>query len=92
VLYPLSAGVVTIIGSDAVTLTTCYLDDDGVYDPDATVTGSQHRFAAFGLPEGPLEVEVTWDAGDEQAPIDTYAYTVAADGIVPMYPALATVF
>lgn len=79
---------VTVTGSDAVPLTTCYLDDGGLSSADATQTGTSGRFAVFGVPEGPLLAETTWTPAEGTAPVAVYGYFVAEGGIIPMYPAL----
>lgn len=66
----------------------CYLDDEGVSSGAGERTGDTGRFAVFGVPPGPLIVEVLYDAGEENLPAQLYQYVLDAPGLVPMYPAL----
>jgi hypothetical protein len=79
----LSGAVVTVTDSQNNTLPTCYLDDEGASDAAATETGTTGEFAVFGVPEGPVLVDVV--VGDRLA---SYRYRVPSGGAVPMFPAL----
>ena len=65
----------------------CYLDDKGASLPDGTRTGATGRFAVFGVPEGPLSVEVTWALTESVDMTSWYIVRAPAGGVVPMYPA-----
>jgi len=76
-----------IYESDGITHEVCYLDDDGVSDPAAEQVGATGRFAAFGIPAGPISVQFTYA-------IDTLTIQnwgnvyLPENGVGPFYPAL----
>ncbi|MFZ5481210.1 MAG: carboxypeptidase-like regulatory domain-containing protein [Myxococcota bacterium] len=81
-------GAVTVTDADGARHEACYFDDEGVADPDATHVGETGRFAVFGLPEGPLVVEVTIDDPAYTSVFAQYRYRAVEGGLVPMFPAL----
>ena len=68
--------------------TACYLDDDGLSDPDASVTGTTGRFAIFGLNSGPHVLTVLYDIGSDLVEESTYPILLPENGTAPMYPVL----
>jgi hypothetical protein len=78
---------VTVTDGQSNELRTCHLDASGVSDPDAALTGATGRFAVFGVPEGPILVDVVVDTDVEQS-IASYRYRMPSEGLVPMFPAL----
>lgn len=84
---PVEGAVVTAIGSDAGERGACYLDADGASVADGTATGAGGGFAVFGLPEGPLIVDVRWEDPGGTAVGAQYPFVAPADGLVPVFPA-----
>lgn len=78
---------VTVYAADDTAYEACYLDDDGNSLPDGDRTGNTGRFAVFGVPEGPLTVEVSYDVTDNFSMTSYYIVRAAPGGVVPMYPA-----
>lgn len=66
--------------------TVCYLDDLGVYDPEAVVTGSTGRFAAFGLSSGLGEIEVVWEPATGLVEAVAYPVWLPDGGVAPRQP------
>jgi hypothetical protein len=92
---PLESNVtVTVYDAVGNAAEACYLDADGVYDPEAEFTGATGRFGVFDLPAGALTIEVvTWMQTSKTS--EPYAYGayyyfryVSEGGIAPLYPAL----
>jgi hypothetical protein len=83
-----STGTARAVLADDTVYDACYLDDDGVYSADATTVGAKGRFAIFGVPAGPviLDLEYTNPGGD--VPVELFQFIGADDGVVPLYPAL----
>jgi hypothetical protein len=78
---------VTIYEADGTTHTVCYLDGDGLSDPDAEVVGGTGRFAAFGVPGGPITVGFQTQTGVTDN--ESFGFVLLPeDGIAPFYPAL----
>lgn len=80
----------TVYDANGIEYAPCFLDADGEPDDDATVTNATGRFAFFGLPAGPLTVEVTYgDATEEELGVWWYYHVyMVEDGISPFYPLL----
>ncbi len=81
---------------DGTEFPACYLDDDGVADPSATVTGAQGRFAIFGVPADAMLLLVSYGDREAADADDTaagmwyswiYAVLMAEGGVAPFYPA-----
>jgi hypothetical protein len=77
---------VVATGSDAEYYEACYIADaDATEEP--TQTGDAGSFAVFGLPEGPLLLEIhTPDEVGSRSVV--YQFAVPEGGLVPLYPAL----
>ena len=86
---PIAASAsVELIGSDGEPVTICVLDDDGnsvIYNDVVGLTG---RFAAFGVPEGPLVLGVTYQDSDLNLDADQYRGYAVDGGLVSFYPIL----
>ena len=67
-------------------ITACYHDDSGVYDPEATGTGTDGLYAAFGVDAGGLVASVEYDNGDDTRHVALYQYLAEDGGMVPIYP------
>jgi hypothetical protein len=66
--------------------TVCMLDDEGVYDPEAVVTGLTGRFAAFGLPAGLGALVVSWEPAPGESIKAAYPIYLPQDGAAPRIP------
>lgn len=78
---------ITVYDASDTAWSACYLDDDGNSLPDGDRTGNTGRFAVFGVPTGPLSVEVAWEITDDYDLSSWYIVRAPQDGVVPMYPA-----
>lgn len=78
---------VQVYDSSGTVLDACYLDDDGVYSEEATVTGQTGRFAVFGAEPGLVEVYIAYDANGYTVATTFLAWLPTA-GTAPFYPAL----
>ncbi|MBN1336146.1 MAG: hypothetical protein JXB39_09310 [Deltaproteobacteria bacterium] len=87
---------VTARQGDGTAWEACYLDDEGAPDPDARYTGSQGRFAVFGVPAGPILLLVSYGDRDAADNDDTgegvwyswvYEVLMEDNGVAPFYPA-----
>ena len=65
----------------------CYLDDDGVYDPDATVTGDTGRFLFAGTAPGWSIVKPSFTAEGAENPGIDQAVWIPETGVVSLDPA-----
>ncbi len=81
-----TAYVLAMDGSGAQPTETCYLDDDGFYSDEATMTGNTGRFAVFGSPTGPVTIEVGYSVDGEPIWAGHYYVHVPEDGTAPLYP------
>ncbi len=72
-----------------VAYSACYLDDDGVSDPDAVWTGETGRFAFFNVPPGIISLHLSYDYGGPDDQEDWYYAYLTAGGVAPMYPVAA---
>lgn len=81
-----SNATVKITGSDGEAAQTCYLADDGTSIEYGESVGATGRFAAFGLPEGPLLVGVSYVDGSGATSNNLYRGWLATDGVAPFYP------
>lgn len=79
---------VELMGSDGEPVTICLLDDDGVSVEYSDVVGSTGRFAAFGVPEGPLVLGVSYQDSDLNIDADQYRGYAPEGGLVSFYPIL----
>jgi hypothetical protein len=73
--------------SDGSVLTACYRDNDGVYDPEATVNGNTGFFIIFGVPPGLATLTVTYTAFTD--PIANYLTVWMPDtdnAVAPRWP------
>lgn len=57
-----SEASLSITGADGLTVPVCVLDDNGVSLESGTRVGATGRFVAFGLPPGPILVEVSYNS------------------------------
>lgn len=78
---------VVVHDADDNQLPACYLDDKGASLPDGERTGATGRFAVFGVPEGPLSVQVIWAFAEGVDLESWYIVRAPSGGVVPMYPA-----
>jgi len=76
----------TANGADGAVYTACYLDDAGLSDSTATVTGDTGRFAIFGLPAGLTTLRSTYTIGEEEKDESAFTLWLQADGAAPLYP------
>ncbi|MEC7947328.1 MAG: hypothetical protein VX265_07140 [Myxococcota bacterium] len=67
----------------------CYLDDLGVYDPDASVTGDTGQFLFANVPPGWATVRSTFTADESVSDGMDHAVFVPAAGVVTLDPAMA---
>ncbi len=84
-------GAARVYAADETEYATCYLDDDGVYSPDATETGATGRFAIFGVSAGEIIVDVRYTDPSGTIPVELFQFLAPEDGVVPLYPALVEV-
>jgi len=78
--------MVEVFNADGVQFDACYLDDDGMSEEDGSTVGSTGRFAAFGVPEGPISVLFKQDIGG--LIVENYGFVyLAKDGVAPFHPA-----
>lgn len=87
-LPTVTTATVNVYPEYGATGTACYLDDEGLSTGPGERTGETGRFAVFGLPPGPLIVEVLYDAGEGALLSQLYQFVAEPDGVVPLYPAL----
>lgn len=88
-LPPVGTAEVAVYTQDGdVAYPACYLDDDGASVADGDDTGKNGEFAVFGVPEGPIAVELIFEDSDQLYPSILYSFVVADGGFVPLYPAL----
>jgi len=78
---------VTAVTADGVEHRACYLDDDGVFDPEATMTGQTGRFAVWGV-SGPVMLMVGYSISDQPYWSGNFYIYVPEDGVAPLYDAL----
>lgn len=67
----------------------CLLDDEGLYDPEAMVTGQTGRFAMFGLSPGIAALRLSYTIDDVPVPEQYTKVMVPEGGVAPLYPAWA---
>lgn len=77
-----------VFGADQAEYVACYLDDDGVSVADAIETGDTGRFAIFGVPAGPIVVDVRYTDPGGNVPVQLFQFHAPEAGFVPLYPAL----
>ncbi len=78
---------VVVYEANGTTHNVCYLDDDGDSDADALQVGATGRFAAFGVPSGPITVGFTYEI--DTLKIENFGYVfLPEEGVGPFYPAL----
>lgn len=85
-----TTATVTAYTADGTVSVGCYLDDKGTSDPSMSVTGVTGRFALFNVPSGPMSVLISYTYGGAAPHEDWYTVYVPEGGVVPLYPALAT--
>ena len=76
---------VSAADSESGRVEACYIGEDGIYDPLATLTGEAGRFALFG-PSGVVTVEVGYEIQEETIEATLYRLYVPAGGVAPFYP------
>jgi hypothetical protein len=79
---------IEIMDADDNSTTACYLDDEGLSDPEATVTGETGRFAVFGLQAGLSWVTIEYTVDDDFESSWEYPILLPENGTAPMYPVL----
>lgn len=90
--YPvLPTGSARVLGPDDLELTACYLDEEGASLADGTEVGTTGRFAIFGVPAGEILVDVRYDTGTDEDPVQLFRFFAPEDGLVPLYPAILPV-
>jgi hypothetical protein len=90
--YPvLPTGSARVLAPDDVEYAACYLDDEGAPLADGTEVGATGRFAIFGVPEGEILVDVRYDTGTDEDPVQLFRFFAPAEGLVPVYPAILPV-
>ena len=78
---------VIVYEADGSTHTVCYLDTDGESLAEGDEVGATGRFAAFGIPAGPITVGFTSYLGEQSQ--ESFGYVLLPDnGVGPFYPAL----
>ena len=80
-----NTALIYIDNGDGTLDAACYLGDDGLSAPDATVTGATGRYALFDVAEGPNVITVTYDADGVSVTTELLVY-VPDGGTVPIYP------
>jgi hypothetical protein len=78
---------VTVYEADGSAHTVCYLDDEGVSDVNAVEVGATGRFAAFGIPAGPITVGFSTEIDGMRRELFGFVF-LPEDGVGPFYPAL----
>lgn len=81
-------GFALVEDQDGVSYDACYLDDDGVYAPEARVTGESGRFVVFGVEGGPLRVVIGRRLTDTASVITESLVYVPSGGAVSYQPAI----
>ncbi|MDP2315319.1 MAG: hypothetical protein Q8P41_20650 [Pseudomonadota bacterium] len=81
-------GTARAIDLDGTEYPACYLDDDGVSVADGTDVGTTGRFVIFGVPAGPVIVDVRYTDPAGDVPVELYQFVAPDAGLVPLYPAL----
>lgn len=76
---------VTITGSDGTQVPACVLDDEGISVASGEMVGATGRFAAFGIPEGPLLVGLAYDDGSGLQTALNRGYA-PEEGVAAFYP------
>ena len=66
----------------------CYLDDKGLSDPNAEVTGETGRFGLFGLNAGLGLLTVSYAVTEDLEQVSEYVVLLPENGTAPMYPLL----
>jgi len=79
--------IVKVYEADGSTHTVCYLDTDGESLTEGDEVGATGRFAAFGIPAGPITVGFTTQLGDQSQESFGYVF-LPEEGVGPFYPAL----
>ena len=79
---------VTFEDEDGNVTEACYLDDKGLGDPSADVTGETGRFALFGLNAGIGLLTVSYAVTDDLEQVSEYLVLLPENGTAPMYPLL----
>ena len=67
----------------------CYLNDEGVYDGAAVLTGATGRFAMFGLAPGIASVRLSYSIDGTAVPEQYSSVLVPENGVAPLYPVWA---
>jgi hypothetical protein len=74
-LLPVANAFASVIDGEGTVYQACYLDDKGGPAKGGSTTGATGRFGVFGLPEGPLQLDVGYskltDENDTSDPYDT---------------------
>lgn len=81
-------GSARAFGEGEIEYAACYLDDEGVSVADATQVGDTGRFAIFGVPPGPVVIDVRYVDPNDDEPVQLFRFVAPEDGFVPIYPAL----
>lgn len=79
--------IVNVYEADGAAHTVCYLDDEGISDPNVAAVGATGRFAAFGIPAGPITVGFSIEFDQVQREVFGYVF-LPEGGVGPFYPAL----
>ncbi len=85
--WPALSGVeIHVLGSDGVTYSACYLDDDNVSAPTATSTGGTGSYAVFGVPAGGIDVTADAIRGNGEMGTDVFEFIAPEGGLIPIFP------
>jgi hypothetical protein len=76
-LPPAADAKISVTGSDGESVVVCFLDDEGGSLESGVSVGATGRFAAFGLPQGPLLVEVKYPEADGSDEVAQYRGLIA---------------
>jgi hypothetical protein len=83
-----TTATISAMDASSESISACYLDDDGLSDPTAEITGETGRFAIFGLEPGTVWLTVAYTVTDGMEEESEYPLYMPSNGTAPMYPVL----